>query len=82
LGGFRYDRVEQGVPIQFRGDALTTELGLGVDFRLSGKFHVGAFGSWQRSTVETTRNQLPLITANTKINVLQFGVSLKYQRVR
>jgi len=79
LASFQYDRLEQGVAIRYKGDALGTELGLGVDFRLTGKLRIGAFGQWLNSTAETTRNQLPLMTANTKIDVFQFGVSLKYQ---
>jgi hypothetical protein len=82
LASVQYDRLEQGVPIRYKGDGIGTELGLGADFRVSEKFQVGAFFNWAQSTVESTRNQLPLVTTNIKISLLQFGASLKYQTVR
>ena len=82
LASVQYDRLEQDVAIRYKGDGLGTELGLGADFRVSEKFQVGAFFNWLQSTVESTRNQLPLVVSNIKISLLQFGVSLKYQAVR
>jgi hypothetical protein len=78
--GFREDRLEQGSPVRYEGNAFGAEFGVGADFRLSSAFVLGGYAQWLTSKPDGKRNNLPLISGNVSANVVQVGVHVRYHR--